>query len=185
MTITAANLDDWVRAQLPPQGVRVTSAHAALMPKISATNAAAALQTAPAASGWWISGIEVTLNPALTTNYGLLLLGDGSSKQNSLALVPSDLVLDRVYVHATPTTPTSRCIGLNSARTQISDSYIHECHGKGFDTQAIAGWNGPGPFKIVNNTLAIEINGAPFTITWHPKHAELVNAAARNGDGQK
>ena len=39
--------------------------------------------------------------------------------------------------------------------------------------------------KIVNNTLAIEINGTPFTITWHPKHAEPVNAAARNGDGQK
>ncbi|HSE97251.1 MAG TPA: hypothetical protein VLD57_03205, partial [Blastocatellia bacterium] len=28
-----------------------------------------------------------------------------------------------------------------------------ECHGRGFDTQAIAGWNGPGPFKIVNNYL--------------------------------
>ncbi len=69
-------------------------------------------------------------------------------------MVPQDLVLDRVYVHASPTTPTSRCIALNSARSQVSDSYIFDCHGKGFDTQAIAGWNGPGPFKIVNNTLA-------------------------------
>jgi len=34
------------------------------------------------------------------------------------------------------------------------DSYLHECHLKGYDSQAIAGWNGPGPFKIVNNTLA-------------------------------
>ena len=155
---TAAN--GWIlvrsdkSAQLPAIGTRVTPAHASLMPKLISTNAAAALQTATSASGWWVSGIEITLDPTLQTNYGLVLLGQSGSKQNTLAMVPSDLVLDRVYVHASPTTPTSRCITLNSARSQVSDSYIFDCHGKGFDTQAIAGWNGPGPFKIVNNTLA-------------------------------
>lgn len=141
-------------AQLPPQGTRVTPALASLMPKIITPNAAPALATAASASGWWISGIELSLAAGLTTNYGLVTLGDGSGAQNALSLVPSDLVLDRTYVHATSTTPTSRCVALNSARTQVSDSYLHECHGKGFDTQAIASWNGPGPFKIVNNTLA-------------------------------
>lgn len=140
--------------QLPALGTRVTPSHASLMPKLVSTNAGPALQTATSASGWWISGIEITLDPALTTNYGLVLLGNSGSKQNTLSMVPQDLVLDRVYVHASPTTPTSRCIALNSARSQVSDSYIFDCHGKGFDTQAIAGWNGPGPFKIVNNTLA-------------------------------
>jgi hypothetical protein len=44
-------------------------------------------------------------------------------------------------------------VALNSGRTQITDSYIVECHGKGFDSQAVGGWNGPGPYKIVNNAL--------------------------------
>jgi 5-methylcytosine-specific restriction protein A len=34
--------------------------------------------------------------------------------------------------------------------------------------------------KIVANKLEIEINGVSFAITWHPKHAELVSAAAKN-----
>jgi 5-methylcytosine-specific restriction protein A len=32
--------------------------------------------------------------------------------------------------------------------------------------------------NIRDNKLDISISGEPFTITWHPKHAELVNAAA-------
>jgi len=141
-------------AQLPPQGTRVTPAHAGLMPKIVTTNSSAALATALGASGWWISGVEVTIGANVSMNYGLLLLGDGSSKQNSLSLVASDLVIERSYVHATSTSQTTRCIALNSARSAVQDSYVHECHASGFDSQAIVGWNGPGPFKIVNNTLA-------------------------------
>jgi hypothetical protein len=47
----------------------------------------------------------------------------------------------------------NRCIALNNAASAVIDSYISECHAKGFDSQAIGGWNGPGPFKIVNNYL--------------------------------
>jgi hypothetical protein len=46
-----------------------------------------------------------------------------------------------------------RCVGLNSASTAIIDSYLSECHAEGQDAQAIGGWNGSGPFKIVNNYL--------------------------------
>ena len=42
---------------------------------------------------------------------------------------------------------------LNSASTAIIDSYISNIHEDGADSQAICGWNGPGPFKIVNNYL--------------------------------
>jgi hypothetical protein len=42
---------------------------------------------------------------------------------------------------------------LNCASAAVIDSYISNCHGEGFDTQAICGWNGSGPFKIVNNYL--------------------------------
>ena len=143
------------QAALPARGVRVTPAVASLMPKIVTSNSAAALQTAAGASGWWVTGVEITIVPTFTANnFGLVLLGDGSSKQNQAALIPNDIVLDRVYIHSQPNVGTSRCVGLNSARTAIVDSYLDECHLKGFDSQAIAGWNGPGPFRIENNTLS-------------------------------
>jgi hypothetical protein len=63
-------------------------------------------------------------------------------------------VLERLYVHGTKVLHTRRCIALNSANTAIVDSYIDECHSNSGDSQAIYGWNGPGPFKIVNNYLA-------------------------------
>src|SRR5205807_148082 len=46
-----------------------------------------------------------------------------------------------------------RAIMLNSARTAVVDSYVSDLHEAGADSQALAGWNGPGPFKIVNNYL--------------------------------
>jgi hypothetical protein len=46
-----------------------------------------------------------------------------------------------------------RGVALNSAHTTISNSYISNIHGVGYDTQAIGGWNGPGPFQIINNHL--------------------------------
>lgn len=154
---TAAN--GWILVRtdraLPAQGTRVTPANASLMPRIMTASVAPAIATAPAASGWWISGVEITIAPTLTAiNYGLVALGDGSGKQASLSSVPTDLVIERSYVHGQTTSNVSRCIALNSARTAVMDSYLHECHLKGYDSQAIAGWNGPGPFKIVNNTLA-------------------------------
>ena len=140
---------------LPPQGTRVTPAHASLFPRIVTDNVSPALATAASASGWWISGVEISVAASVTAiNYGLVSLGDGSAKQTSLSQVPQDIVIERSYVHGLPSSNVSRCIALNSGRAAILDSYIHECHLKGYDSQAIAGWNGPGPFKIVNNTLA-------------------------------
>jgi len=62
-------------------------------------------------------------------------------------------VFDRCYVHGTPTGNIRRGILLNSARTAVVDSYLSDFHEVGADSQAVASWNGPGPFKIVNNYL--------------------------------
>jgi hypothetical protein len=67
--------------------------------------------------------------------------------------VPQYIVLDRMYIHGWPTLTLRRCVALNSAYTSIIDSYLGECHEPQQDSQAIAGWNGPGPYKIVNNYL--------------------------------
>lgn len=140
---------------LPPRGTRVTPAHAPLMARLVSPSVAPTIATKGSASGYWLSGLELTMVSGLSyINYGLVFLGDGSASQNSLSQVPHDLVIERSYIHGQPTAKLSRCIGLNSGRTAIMDNYIHDCHLKGFDSQAIAGWNGPGPYKIVNNTLA-------------------------------
>src|SRR5258708_25035894 len=83
----------------------------------------------------------------------IIELGDGSAAQNTLAQVPHDLIVDRCYIHGDPTRGQKRAIGLNSASTTIVNSYISEIKSSQEDSQAIAGWNGPGPFTIANNYL--------------------------------
>src|SRR5207245_3882155 len=58
------------------------------------------------------------------------------------------------HIHGLPNNGLSRGWALNSANSAVIDSYISDCHLSGFDAQAIAGWNGPGPFKITNNYLS-------------------------------
>ena len=47
-------------------------------------------------------------------------------------------------------------IALNSASTEIINSYIADIKAVGADAQAIAGWNGPGPFVIANGGELME-----------------------------
>jgi hypothetical protein len=139
--------------QLPAEGTRVGPADAAQMPKLLTPNFGAAVQTAAHAQGWRLTGLEIGLAPSTTSATALVLFGSGGADQNTLAQVPSRLVLDRSYVHAPPAGDVRRCIALNSASTAVIDSHVSECHSHNGDSQAIVGWNGPGPFKIANNRL--------------------------------
>jgi hypothetical protein len=139
---------------LPPAGTRITPDHARAMPKLVSPNADAVISTAPGAHHFRFIGIEFQVSPSVSQNYGLILLGDGGSAQNSIEKVPHDLIIDRCYIHGNQTGNLRRGIGLNSSRTAVIDSYISDCREVGADSQAICGWNGPGPFKIVNNYLA-------------------------------
>ena len=139
-------------ANLPAEGQRMKPSYAAVLPKIVSPNSGPAVQTALGAHHYRFLGVEITTTePSL--NYGLVLFGDGGAAQNSLALVAHDLILDRTYIHGNATVSLKRCVSLNSAASAVIDSYLSECHAAGQDAQAICGWNGPGPFKIVNNYL--------------------------------
>ena len=140
-------------SSLPPQGTRISPQNASLLPKILTPNSAGAILTAPGAHHYRLLGLEIGIQSGVTLNYGIVRLGDGSSAQNSLSQVPQDITIDRCYIHGNSTGDVSRGIGLNSGRTAVIDSFISECHAVGSDTQAIGGWNGPGPYKIVNNYL--------------------------------
>ena len=134
-----------------PEGRRMTPAAAANLAKLRSPDGQAVLQTAPRAKYWQIALVEFMANADPTSD--IITLGDGSSAQKTLTDIPSDITLDRVYVHGDPNRGQKRGIALNSARTTISNSYVSDIKAVGQDAQAIAGWNGPGDYTIVNNYL--------------------------------
>jgi hypothetical protein len=144
---------------LPPEGQRITPASSARLARIATRNQVPAIKTAIPTCGWRLMGLEVTVLPSFTElNYGMIWLGDGGWReggefQTSAEKVPADIVLDRVYLHGQASTASMRCLSLNSARTAIVSSWLSDCHAKGIDSQAIAGWNGPGPYLIENNFI--------------------------------
>ncbi len=141
---------------LPAEGSRMTPAIAAALqlPIILSPNNLGAISSTPGAHHIRIIGIEVSQVSTVASNTGLVRLGeDGTNPQKQLATVPHDFVLDRMYIHGLLLQNTRRCVGLNSGASAVIDSYLSACHENGADAQAIAGWNGPGPFKIVNNYL--------------------------------
>jgi len=144
ITIRTAGDDGLAR-----DGERVSPAMAPLLAKIQSGNSAPAIQTAPGAHHWRLMLLEVVGNGL----GDLITLGDGGSPQVSLARVPHDLIVDRVYVHGDALRGQKRGIALNSASTTITGSYIADIKAVGQDSQAICGWNGPGPFTITNNYL--------------------------------
>ncbi len=136
-----------------PEGVRVTRSQSDLFAKLqSAENGSPIVKTQPGAHHYKFVGIEFSTTNAQVIVHDLIRLGD-SQTQTTLDVVPHHIVIDRSYIHGFPTQEVQRGISLNSADTSISNSHISDIHGKGYDTQAICGWNGPGPFQIINNYL--------------------------------
>jgi hypothetical protein len=140
-------------AALGEAGTRMTPSRAAKLQlaRILSPNNAAAVGTAKGAHHWRLTGVEIAVTPAAKQMNALVRL-DGM--QRSLAEMPHHLVIDRSYVHGTPTLDMRRCIVLNSATSAVVDSWITECHSNNGDSQAILGLNGTGPFRIENNYLA-------------------------------
>jgi hypothetical protein len=154
-TLPAKTGDDWIvirsnapDAQLPAADQRITPAFSPALPRIVSAAGQTALTFASNAHHYYLMGLEVS-----STGYSFDLIRAGDGTQNTLAALPHDLVFDRMYIHGNATLGSKRGIALNSARTAVVNCYISDCKGEGQDTQALCGWNGPGPFKIVNNYL--------------------------------
>ena len=131
-------------ADLPPEGSRITPSYASRLPKLIAPNEDPALATEPGAHHYRIVALEITAAPNVTRNPTLVEFGGGRSDLRRREDLPHHLIIDRSYVHGHATLRTKRCVAVNSAFTAIIDSYLSDCHDRGFDSQAIIGWNGPG-----------------------------------------
>jgi hypothetical protein len=135
---------------VPAEGVRVRpELHARAMPKILAPENSGAVGTAPQAHHYRFVGVEFA--PAANSKYLYNLIDLGADNYTSLAQFPHHLIFDRCYVHSTGLNRARRGFALNSAETTVVNSHVSGFAGAGDETQAIAGWNGPGPFHVVNN----------------------------------
>ena len=146
ITIRTADSPD-----LPSANTRVFPSHAPRLAKIQSPNAGPAITTAAGSHHWRLLLLEF---PSTHMGYGeILQIGDGSESQNTLDRVPHDIELDRLYIHGHPDLGQKRGVALNAASVTIRHCYISDIKAIGMDTQAIGGWNGPGPYVIENNYL--------------------------------
>lgn len=137
-------------AQLPAAEARITPAFVGSLPRLVSPNGDPTIRTEAGAHHYRLLALEITTAPGVTRNDAIVAFGGG---QSTLADVPHHLIIDRSYVHGHDRLNTKRCVALNSATTAVIDSYLADCHHLDYDSQAIVGWNGPGPFKIVNDYL--------------------------------
>lgn len=144
-------------AELPPINTYVAPEHAALMPRIITTNTSGlpAFYTRARAHHYRLVGLEITAATAVKESYGLMFFGDAGTAQSTLDVVPHHLVIDHCYVHGHDEGTIMKFgVRLDCANAAVVDSYFSDFHSIGFDAQAIAGVNGPGPFKIIHNYLS-------------------------------
>jgi hypothetical protein len=138
---------------LPPEGVRVTPSSAGNFAKIETPNSMPALRTATSSAASYYRIVGVEFRSAASMTYAIVDLGDYTGTATDPGQLSSDIILDRVWIHGNSSQTIQRCLALNNRRSGIIDSRLSDCHIAGGEAQGIAGWYGPGPFKIVNNYI--------------------------------
>src|SRR5207244_12647765 len=68
----------------------------------------------------------------------------------------------RGHIHRLAGQAGGRGVVRNGSRLAVIDSYLADFKDQTQDAQAIEGWNGPGPFMIVNNYLEATGENAMF-----------------------
>ena len=170
--LKAKDGEDWIvitsSGALPASGRHVQPSDAAAMPKlISAGDFVVA--TDPGAHHYRFVGIEISSKAGAFVST-LVQFGD---RESSADAVPHHLIVDRCYVHGDAKLGARRGVALNGRHVAVIDSYVSDFKEVGADSQAVSGWNGPGPIKIANNYL----EGAGENVMFggaDPKIANLV-----------
>ena len=127
---------------------RVGPSQAPLMARLIAPRGAV-LTLAPEAHHYYVVGLELSPAPG-TFLYSLV---GPAVEARSDAEQFHHVVLDRCYLHGDPVRGSRRGVVLNGRHVAVIHSYLSDFKEVGADSQALSGWNGSGPFKIVDNYL--------------------------------
>jgi hypothetical protein len=133
---------------LPKPGRHVSPSDAALMPRL-VSSSGPVFQTDSGAHHYRFIGLEIAPAEGEYVNT-LVQLGNDETTVEAL---PHHLIFERCYIHGDPKRGARRGIAMNSRHTAVVDSYLADFKETSADTQAIAAWNGDGPFKIAGNYL--------------------------------
>jgi hypothetical protein len=148
---------DAADANLPPAGTRLVpstrggttavSQLARIIGRGGAYKSAPLLRTEPGAHGYVLRFID--FDGVSHMGYETLIqLG-----ADTTAAPPYDITLDRVYIHGDRYKGQKRGVTLNGRQLSVLNSFISDIKAVNADSQAIAGYNGAGPFTIENNYL--------------------------------
>src|SRR5262245_8852234 len=149
--------NDWITirssaadSSLPLAGTRIAPAFSRWLPKlVTAAANSPVVRSEAGAHHYRFIGVEFAGAPDVAV-WNLVELGNGTETARQL---PHHIVIDRCYLHGAATGNAIRGVALNGAWMAVVDSHIADFHAIAIDSQAIAGWAGPGPFKIANNYL--------------------------------
>lgn len=136
--------------RLPAPNTRVSKDDAVNMPKIVVkANSGGAVNATNGAHHYRFVGIEFC---PVKDNfvYNVVVIGGGEKTE---ATQPHNITLDRCYIHGDPLAGSRRGVLLNGAALSVIDCHVSDCKEDGADSQALAGYSGTGPIKIVNNFL--------------------------------
>jgi hypothetical protein len=127
---------------------RVSPASASRMARL-VSSSGSVISLAPGAHHYRFIGVEISPAPG-TFLYNLV---GPAQDARSEAEEPHHLIFDRCYLHGDPMRGSRRAIALNGRDLAIIHSYVSDFKEPTNDSQALAGWNGSGPIKIVDNYL--------------------------------
>jgi hypothetical protein len=131
-----------------PAGERVAPDDARYMPRlVSASRHVIAADSG--AHHYRFAGVEI----ASARDVFLHNLVELGSEHANLTEIPHHLIFDRSYIHGDPRKGGRRGIAMNARDAAVINSYLSDFKEVGADSQAVSGWNGPGPLKLENNYL--------------------------------
>jgi hypothetical protein len=136
-------------AQLPPEGTRIDPEYKPGLAVIRSPTTISAVTTAMGASYYRIVGVAFEANQNGAGD--VITLGGASA--TSEAQLPHHIELDRVLIAGDPVVGQKRGLSVNATHVSITNSDIRGIKAVGQDSQAICGWNTPGPIVIRNNYL--------------------------------
>ncbi|MCC6318356.1 MAG: right-handed parallel beta-helix repeat-containing protein [Gemmatimonadaceae bacterium] len=135
---------------IPPGRMRPSTAPG--LARIVSANRTTPLTFAARATRTMLLGVEVTTDSTMVEG-PVALVQIGTAQERLASDLPTDIVLQQVYLHGWPRQHVRRAVAGNGGAQTLRDSWCEEIHASGFDSQCWISWNASGPILIENNTL--------------------------------